>query len=111
MISVGGHFRIVDAPRPAEGASSNVVEPMANNGQSLQTPAKYFWPEEEFLLSPMRGSLAVGLPLFPLDYAMKSADRALVYRQAPCHGLVPMMTGAALPRLTGAPSPWQALKR
>ena len=49
---------------------------------------------------------ARGLPVFSVDYAMKPANVALVYHEAPRHGLVPLVTRVALSRLTGTPPPW-----
>ena len=44
-----------------------------------------------------------GLPVFSVDYALKPANAALVYREAPRYGLVPLVTRVALSRITTTP--------
>ncbi|MCA8933948.1 MAG: endo alpha-1,4 polygalactosaminidase [Rhodospirillaceae bacterium] len=49
---------------------------------------------------------AAGLPVFSVDYALQPDNVALVYREAPRLGLVPLVTRVALSRLTETPPPW-----
>ena len=47
----------------------------------------------------------LGLPVFSVDYALRPDNVALVYDQAPRHGLVPLVTRVSLARLTDTPPP------
>ena len=49
---------------------------------------------------------AFGLPVFSVDYAIDPANVALVYQEAPRHGLVPLVTRVSLSRPTTTPPPW-----
>lgn len=48
---------------------------------------------------------AAGLPVFSVDYALEPENVALVYREAPKHGMVPLVTRVALSRMTETPPP------
>lgn len=45
------------------------------------------------------------LPVFSVDYAIDTDNVALVYREAPRHGLIPLVTRVSLSRLTTTPPP------
>lgn len=64
-------------------------------------------PEEstEGLLKVIEKYRRAGLPVFTLDYCLKPANAAKVYAAARWAGVVPLVTRAALDRLTTTPPP------
>jgi len=56
-------------------------------------------------LAQIRHYQAAGLPVFSVDYALKPANVAEVYRAAERAGLVPLVTRVALSRMTETPPP------
>lgn len=47
--------------------------------------------------------LALGIPVFTIDYCVSKANAALVYREARKHGFIPLVTRVSLSRLTETP--------
>jgi cysteinyl-tRNA synthetase, unknown class len=55
------------------------------------------------LIERYRELQAAGLPVFTVDYALKSANASFVYRAANAEGFIPLVTQIDLSKMTGTP--------